>query len=100
MGKASDGAATKSLPKQVKTQAAAPVVVIYWQYRWCESTSGEIFGPFDGSTMSGWQQANLFTSNPAEARRCSADGQTLEGADWQPADQAEFMPQGEGLGRV
>lgn len=69
-----------------------PLPTAYWQYQWCASTSGETFGPFDGQIMSEWQQANLFTANPAQARRCTSDGQVLEGQDWQPADQAQFIP--------
>lgn len=66
---------------------------VHWQYQWCgHMTGGEMFGPFDSSMMHSWQEANVFAQNPAKVRRCSAAGQPIPGEEWQPADQAVFMP--------
>merc|ERR1712048_511259 len=84
----------------MKSASLAPLADSYWLYRWCERVKDEKFGPFDNITMQAWQHRNMFTTHPAEACRCNADGSLLEEI-WRPADQIDFCPANKhGLGKV
>eukprot|EP00928_Gymnodinium_smaydae_P062484 TRINITY_DN46339_c0_g1_i1.p1 TRINITY_DN46339_c0_g1~~TRINITY_DN46339_c0_g1_i1.p1 ORF type:complete len:693 (-),score=202.12 TRINITY_DN46339_c0_g1_i1:129-2207(-) len=61
-----------------KPVAAAGESQLLWQFRWAASPE-QVHGPFDSTSMLGWQQQGCFSEErPAEFRQCGADNAPLE----------------------
>lgn len=65
-----------------------------WQYRWTAGEEqGEIFGPFDGDTITSWFSSGFFSvEKPAEFRRCIGEGDD-EVHTWIPWDSSDLKEQ-------